>query len=125
MRRSPNQLPALSRDLPPVSAERAHELRHITDRYSNSDHRNRETAAEAHYDNMREHGFPADRSRADSKAAAEQQIAILDRAADKLAGSTGKIATVTESGRRNPFRVRYPWEAPEAGITLDKDDRGT
>lgn len=58
-------------------------------------------------------------------ASREDAARIAAEASDKLARDldrgSGGGAPVGGSGTRSPYRVRFDWEAPEAGIALDED----
>lgn len=72
----------------------------------------RDHAAACHYDNLREHGIPEHHAREVANKAAEQQKRALDPA------SKAPLPT-SATAKRNPHRVRFPWEPEDAGITLD------
>ncbi len=81
-------------------------------RYSARDHQTRESARAAHYDLLREHGWPRESARSIAAEAAGQQLRELDR----VSGANGAkgVGTVV----RPRVRVRFPWEPEDAGIDL-------
>lgn len=74
----------------------------------------RRDAAKAFEDLCRDSSISA----AQAKAWADKAAQKLERDAEKEAGASGKLRT-SSAGSSNRLRVRFDWEPPEAGISLD------
>ena len=79
----------------------------ILDRYSPGDMEN--NTRSCHYDNLREHGFPAAEARRIAGKAADH----THRALDMRDAGSGVVTTTKSGRRRNRFRKPFPWEEGE------------
>jgi hypothetical protein len=87
----------------------AADLRNILRRYDSKTMERH--ARECHLDNLREHGFPAERAREIATKAAEHQKQVIDPGAKR-------VEPLRANDARSRFRVRFDWEPEDAGIAL-------